>query len=117
MKKKYSFATRCLSLLLCAVMIFGQIPPIQVKAATVSKVYSTSELAYRGVNMVPSSLRYDDAFMSAYVYNGNRLNINSSFKKVGSSNNKSGDTLPTGTIQGKSSGKWWVTYQWTPTEA
>ena len=60
-------------------MIFGQIPPIQVKAATVSKVYSTSELAYGGVNMVPSSLRYDDAFMSAYVYNGNRLNINSSF--------------------------------------
>lgn len=117
MKKKYSFATRCLSLLLCAVMIFGQIPPIQVKAATVSKVYSTSELAYGGVNMVPSSLRYDDAFMSAYVYNGNRLNINSSFKKVGSSNNKSGDTLPTGTIQGKSSGKWWVTYKWTPTEA
>ena len=98
-------------------MIFGQIPPIQVKAATVSKVYSTSELAYGGVNMVPSSLRYDDAFMSAYVYNGNRLNINSSFKKVGSSNNKSGDTLPTGTIQGKSSGKWWVTYKWTPTEA
>ena len=88
------------------------------RASSPSRILSKAQLAYGGVDVVPVSLRFNEAFMNAYVYNSNQLSLNGSFVKVDGSNHEpqEGTTLPTGTIQGKKDGKWWVTYQWTPTE-
>jgi len=130
---------RLLSILLAALMTAGTLPISYVSAAehedtvteitetleaayasssrasTVSRILTKEDFAYGGLTMVPSDLMDNEAFMNTYVRSGRIGLLNKSFKKVDSMNNGSGDTLPTGTIKGSSKGKWYVTYQWTPT--
>lgn len=122
--RKYSMKKRFLSMMLCVAMALSVVPSIQSQAAItdVGVVTEKTRLAYGnttgGLSYVPGGLSGNKAFMDAYVYNSNRLNLNSSFKLKDYSNlkNKNG-TMPTGSIESKKEGFWYASYKWEPTQA
>ena len=109
---KHATLKKVLSILICLSLIAGFFPLIQAQEAT----YEVN--LNRGINLVPTDLVKNESFMSQYVRNdGQTLNLNHLFKRVGSSNVKNADgTLSTRTMQRNKTNFWWAKYQWTPNE-
>lgn len=109
---KQSILKKTLSVLLCLSLVAGFLPPVQVQSTT----YEVN--LNRGISLVPQDLLSNETFMSRFVRNdGETLNLNSLFQRVGSSNVKNaGSTLSTKTMKRNKSGFWWAKYQWTPND-
>lgn len=103
---------KVLSILLCLSLMLGFIPPIQAQETTYEVDLS------QGISLVPKDLISNESFMKSFVRNdGQTLNLNHLFRRVGSSNVKNADgTLSTKTMQRSKSDFWWAKYQWTPNE-
>ena len=114
MKQHHSPLTRLLSLLLCAALLLGLLPPLvlRVTAKSYTGVVAEADKDYGPVNVVPSALTDNEHFMKTYVTNGGPLSLNSKFKLAKEENySGSEDHLPSGTIEGKSSKKWYASYK------
>lgn len=86
------------------------------KAAKASKIWTKEELA-TGIRAVPTVMLNNSAFMKAYVYESDTLNLNSRFELTGSTKAKgAGKTLPKGTITGDGNDDWYASYRWSPTQ-
>lgn len=108
-----------MSFLLSVFMILGLIPPISGWTASVSKIYTTAELATSGISIIPANLVSNGSFMNNYVNRGGKMSLNGHFFLADSKNadGAGAGALPTGTIDGKESDQWYVSYKWDPSQA
>ena len=113
MKQHHSPQIRLISLLLCAAVLLGLLPPLVLRATAkgYNGVIAESDKDYGPISLVPSALSGNQEFMTAYVSNGGKLSLNGRFKLV-KSQNYDGDEnrLPTGTIQGDKCAMWFASY-------
>ena len=113
MKQHHSPQIRLISLLLCAAVLLGLLPPLVLRATAkgYNGVIAESDKDYGPISLVPSALCGNQEYMTAYVSNGGKLSLNGRFKLV-KSQNYDGDEnrLPTGTIQGDKCAMWFASY-------
>lgn len=106
-------------MLLCVSLVLGLIIPVGVRATGASKIYEAHELATDGIPLIASALTKEASYMDSFVNKGGEMSLNGAFSLYASENaDGTGDAgLTAGTIDGRKSDKWYVSYKWDPSQS